>query len=235
MLALARRTVPTAADTLYIRDVPREQGVHPPSNYRSGVTCSRYAASERGLRRFREAAVNCRPRRALVPHGPAVGRQARSRRGDASSAAHRRCRVRICYAIILCPHAMLGQASGLRPGHNAARTASRTCRPSSGTRGTHGNRYCRHPVSRVTELIPHHETPSPALCGIRRLTLHTESADSQRTHSLMALWARAGEAALCEASSCSRVMLLRTDPGARVIRSSSTSVPAGFSGGAGHP
>jgi hypothetical protein len=55
MLALARRTVPTATDTLYSRDVPREQGVHPLSNYRSGVTCSRYAASERCLGRFREA------------------------------------------------------------------------------------------------------------------------------------------------------------------------------------
>jgi hypothetical protein len=66
MLALARRTVPTAADTLYSRDVPREQGVHPPSNYCSGVTCSRYAASERCLGRFTEATLNCRPRRTQI-------------------------------------------------------------------------------------------------------------------------------------------------------------------------
>lgn len=58
MLALARRTVPPAADTLYSRDVPREQGVHPLSNYRSGVTCSRYAASERCLGDLGEAAAN---------------------------------------------------------------------------------------------------------------------------------------------------------------------------------
>lgn len=53
--------MPSAADTLYSRDVPREQGVHPPSNYCLGVVCSRYAASERGLG-HPPGARNCRSR-----------------------------------------------------------------------------------------------------------------------------------------------------------------------------
>jgi hypothetical protein len=47
--ALSSRMVAPTRRPLYAEDVPREQGVHPPSNYLRGVGCSRYAASERRL------------------------------------------------------------------------------------------------------------------------------------------------------------------------------------------